>query len=79
MCEVDDFRKAVKDAVIEGKVIVFWNYKSRMFVTDCFYKGATEGVMDGDDMYPYLWALQGRKTDHLPFELSHGTFGPTSA
>lgn len=54
----DAFRLAVRRAVQTGKVVVFWNTPSRLFVADCFYPGCTEGQLDSDFLHPYLWELE---------------------
>lgn len=54
----DPYRQAVVDAVVSGRVAVLWTLKARMFVLDCFCPGATEGVMDADELWPYLWELE---------------------
>lgn len=50
-------RLAVKRGIQSGKVICFWNLKSRMFVADCFYPGCTEGMLDSEFLFPYIWQL----------------------
>ncbi|MBI1313672.1 hypothetical protein GC176_20460 [bacterium] len=52
------FRLAVKRGIQSGKVIVFWNLPSRMFIADCFFPGCTEGDLDCGFLQPYLWDLE---------------------
>lgn len=70
----EEMRLAVKRAVQTGKVIVFWNLPSRMFVADCFYPGCTEGVLDSDFLFPYLWALSFERHGNEPFSLGTASF-----
>lgn len=56
MIVTDELRAAVIEGVKEGRVLCFWNLRSRMFVMDCFCPGGTEGMLDADALYPYLWA-----------------------
>lgn len=70
----DMLRLAVKRGVQAGKVIVFWNLQSRMFVCDCFYPGATEGCLDSDFLFPYIWALEFERKKDEPFSLGTASF-----
>lgn len=72
--DADAYRLAVVRGVISEKVVVFWNLPSRMFVCDCFYPGATEGCLDSDAIFPYIWGLEFSKRGDEPFELSSGIF-----
>lgn len=60
----------VKRGVMSGKVIVFWNLPSRLFVAQQFYPGCTEGQLDADFLFPYLWALEFRLRDHEGLHLN---------
>jgi len=60
---------------MSGKVVVFWNLPSRMFIADCFYPGCTEAALDSDFLLPYVWALEFERRGDAPFVLGNTGLG----